>query len=607
MRSVIPLILVLLTFACSSGRPASSPPITVATPSPEPSQAPNESTRFKELVEKYFEATLELDPIQATGIGDNRYNDRLAVTISEDYRLKASEMDRWYLMQLGTLDTSKLSEQDRLSHNILTHYLRDDLRGFDFDTHLLPLNQFYNYASFFAQLGSGSSLHPFKSAKDYDDFLVRVSYFEKWVDTAVLNMRMGIEQGVVQPRILMERVVPQLEAHIVTRPEDSIFFRPIENMPAEISSPERDRLSAAYREAIVERIVPAYQKLLTFVKDEYLPKTRGTVGLTAISPVGKTWYAYLVESTTTTSLTPEEIHEIGLSEVTRIHKEIEEVKKQVGFKGDLPAFFKFMQTDPRFVFKSQNDLLERYKETKARIDASTSQLFDLRPEVDYEIRPVETFREKSASSGSYSAGTPDGSRAGVFYVNTYDLKARPNYAMEALSLHEGSPGHHFQISIQQGLKDLPRFRRFGQYTAYVEGWGLYAESLGRELGVYTDPYQYYGKLDAELWRAIRLVLDTGMHAKGWTREQAIEYGLKNSSQGTTRVTAEVERFIAIPSQALAYKIGQLKISELRLRAEKALGTEFDMKAFHRRVLEDGAVPLAVLEAKIDSWIEQESR
>jgi len=557
--------------------------------------------RLNGVLERYFEESLELNPVLATSIGDNRYNDRFPVTISDEYRAKNRSIAERYLAEASRIDSSILLPQNRLSQEIFIRNLRNTLEGYKYPSYLIPLNQFFSTASSFAQLGSGTGLHPFKTVKDYDDFLSRVSGFEEWVDTAISRMRQGIAAGVVQPRILMERTLPQLEAHVVSDVKTSLFYKPVQNFPSTFSDAEKRRLTADYERAIRERIVPAYSRLHNFVRDEYLPKTRSTVGLSA-QPGGRAWYAYLVESTTTTKLTPDEIHEIGLREVARIHSEMEKVKREVGFQGDLQAFFEHLETDPRFYFTDREDLLAGYRDIKRRVDSLTPRLFDIIPRQDYEVRPVEPFREKSAAGGSYTSATPDGSRPGIFYANTYDMKARPKYAMEALSLHEGAPGHHFQISIQQSLEKLPRFRRFGGYTAYVEGWGLYAESLGKELGVYIDPYQFYGKLDAELWRAIRLVLDTGIHHKGWTREQAIDYALKNSSNGVTRTTSEVERFIAIPSQALAYKIGQLKITELRTRAEKALGPKFDVKAFHRQVLEDGALPLDVLEMKIDQWI-----
>lgn len=576
---------------------------TTTTSSTQP-QGETANERLTRVLEQYFEEALKLNPVLATSIGDNRYNDRLAVTISDSYRAENRSIAERYRAEVSGIQPGGLTEQNRLSREIFIRNLENTLEGYKYPSHLVPLNQFFSTPSSFAQLGSGTGIHPFKTVKDYDDFLARISGFEKWVDTAISRMREGVAAGVVQPRVLMERTLPQLEAHVVSDVKSSLFHKPIENFPVTFTDAEKQRLTGAYERAIRDRVVPAYSRLHRFVRDEYLPNTRSTVGLSA-QPNGRNWYSYLVEGTTTTKLTPDEIHETGLREVARIHSEMERVKKEVGFEGDLQAFFKYLETDPRFYFSDREDLLEGYRDIKRRVDALTPRLFDVIPKQDYEVRPVEPFREKSAAGGSYTAATPDGSRPGIFYANTYDMKSRPKYAMEALSLHEGAPGHHFQISIQQALEELPRFRRFGAYTAYIEGWGLYAESLGKELGVYTDPYQYYGKLDAELWRAIRLVLDTGIHHQGWSREQAIDYALLNSSNGETRTISEVERFIAIPSQALAYKIGQLKITELRQRAEKALGPKFNLKTFHREILEDGALPLDVLELKINRWIAEQ--
>jgi uncharacterized protein (DUF885 family) len=377
-------------------------------------------------------------------------------------------------------------------------------------------------------------------------------------------------------------------------------------MPAEFAAADRERLTAAYRAAITVKVVPTYRKLLGYMRDEYLPKCRTTVGLDAL-PDGAAWYAYNVRSVTTTDYAPAQIHDIGLAEVERIHAEMREVMRQVGFKGDQDAFSDFMQKDPRFFYDDAQKLIDGYVAIKRRVAPALPKLFERMPAADYEVRAVEPFREKSASNGSYQAATEDGSRPGIFYANTYELKARPIWAMEALSLHEGNPGHHFQISLQREQKNLPRFRRFGGYTAYVEGWGLYAESLGRELGMYEDPYQYFGMLEAELWRAIRLVVDTGLHSKGWTREQVLEYMDDMSSAAEARAVSETERYIAIPGQALAYKIGQLKIRELRSRAEGELGAGFDVRRFHSAVLDDGALPLDVLEAKIGRWIDEGER
>ena len=414
-------------------------------------------------------------------------------------------------------------------------------------------------------------------------------------------MREGIAKGVVQPKVLMERTLPQLDAIAVEKPEDSLFWGPLKCFPDAVPAADRERLTAAYRAAIGGKLLPAYRRLHDFLRDEYLPKGRDSYGMQGL-PDGEAWYAYNVREITTTDYTPAQIHAIGLAEVERIHGEMRKVMTQVGFEGSLQDFFKYAKNDPKFIWDSREALVAGYFDIKRRVDPQLPKLFGLLPKADYEVRAVEPFREKSAAGGSYQAASEDGSRPGVFYANTYDLKARSKWAMESLSLHEGNPGHHFQISIQREQKDLPAFRRFGGYTAYSEGWGLYAESLGKELGVYTDPMQYYGMLEAELWRSIRLVVDTGLHSKGWTRQQVLDYMEQNSSAAEAVRVSEAERFMAIPGQALAYKIGQLKIRELRTRAERELGAKFDIRAFHDEVLKDGALPLDVLEAKIDRWI-----
>jgi uncharacterized protein (DUF885 family) len=476
-----------------------------------------------------------------------------------------------------------------------------DVEGFKYPDHLQPIDQFYSPMNFFVQLGSGSSVHPFKTVKNYDDFLSRVDDFVIIVDQAIANMKVGMEKGIVQPRILMERVLPQLESQFAEKVEESTFYAPIKDMPADFSDADRERLTAAYRSAISEKVIPAYRRMHDFIRNEYLAAARDTVGLGAL-PGGEEWYAYQVRRRTTTDLTPAEIHQIGLDEVARIHREMQGVMDEVGFDGDLKAFFEFLNTDDQFYYDEPEQLIQGYRDMSAHIESLTPKLFSIFPKTGFEVRAVEPFREESASGGQYRSGTPDGSRPGVFFANTYDIKARPKWAMESLFLHEAIPGHHFQISIQQELEELPRFRRFDGFTAFTEGWGLYAESLGKELGVYTDPYQYFGALNAELWRAIRLVVDTGLHSKGWTRQQVLDYMYANSAVKEARAVSEAERYMAIAGQALAYKIGQLKIKELRERAEAELGEQFDVKGFHTAVIGEGALPLNMLDAKIDRWI-----
>ena len=579
-----------------------TPPATDSAPPAAAVDVRAEATRsLHALFDDYFEEQLKLRPLLATSIGDPRYNDRFVVSIAPEVIAQEERLERDYLARIGRIDRAVLSEQDQLSYDIFKSAREREIEGFRFPDELIPLNQFYLMPNTFAQLGSGNGMQPFRTVQDYDNFLKRVDGFVQWTDQAIVNMREGIRRGYVLPKILAERTLPQLQAHVVAKPEDSLYWGPIKGMPADFPAAERARLAAAYRGAIESKIVPAYRKLHDYLRDEYLPKTLSTDGMAGL-PDGKDWYAYNIRRITTTDYTPAQIHQIGLDEVQRIHAEMEKVMSRVGLMGTRDEFFTHLNTDPQFFWGSREDLIAGYLAIKRKVDPQLPKLFEILPQADYEVRAVEPFRERSASGGSYQAASEDGTRPGIFYANAYDLRARPKWAMEALSLHEGNPGHHFQITVQREQKALPKFRRFGGYTAYSEGWGLYAESLGPDLGLYQDPYQYFGRLEGELWRAIRLVVDTGLHSQGWTREQVLEYMDANSSAAEARRVSEAERYMAIPGQALAYKIGQLKISELRVRAEQALGPKFDVRKFHTAVLVDGALPLDVLEAKIERWI-----
>ena len=602
MTRMLPIIVVAAALTgCSDPQPADPPasPAGGAAAVGSVAQAPAEA--LNALYEAYFEELLALYPLLATSIGDDRYNDQYPNTLSPEFRERSRGFHERYLREALNIGGDGLTGEDRVSFDVFVRARRDALAEMEFPDWMIPINQFRNAANSFARLGSGGSSQPFETVADYDNFLSRISGFSEWSAQAIENMRMGIEAGVVQPRILMEKALPQLAAHVEEDPEASMFWRPVAAMPDTFPAAERTRLSEAYRKAITTQVVPAYRALHDFVRDAYLPASRETVGMLAL-PDGRAWYAQLVREYTTTDLSPGEIHEIGLAEVERIHREMRAVMDRVGFEGELSEFFTFMNTDPQFYFDRQEDLLSGYEALRARVDAGVAPLFTLTPEAGYEIRPVEPFREKSAAGGSYQRPSADGSRPGIFYVNTYDLSARPSWAMESLFLHEAVPGHHFQIAINQELQGLPAFRRFSFYTAYTEGWALYAESLGKAMGVYEDPYQYFGKLNAELWRAVRLVVDTGLHEKGWSRQQVLDFMYANSAVSEARAVAEAERYMAIPGQALSYKIGQLKIQQLRDRAESALGEEFDIREFHARVLESGALPLDVLEGEVERWM-----
>lgn len=576
--------------AAGSAAPAASQALTVTT-----------AAELDALYAEYWEESLKLNPINATFIGDKRYNDQLPNFFSADYRKQTGESNRRWLQRLQALDVSKVEGQARLSYDILVESLQEQIAGEAFPDWQQPINQFFSVPNYIVMLGSGSSAQPFKTVKDYDDWLARAGKVPALFEQAIANMREGVKSGVVQPKLLMQKVLPQLDGVVSDDPQKTPFWGPITNLPADFSDADKKRLTEAYTAMINQQLVPAFRGLRTYVADEYIPVARETHGLGAL-PNGAEWYAHLAKTTTTTNLTPAEIHQIGLDEVARLRTELEQVQKEVGFEGDLQAFFKYMSTDPKFTFKSEDAILKDYRDLEAKVDQKIPELFSLMPKAAFEIRPVEAFRAASEAAGSYMSPSEDGTRPGIFYLNTYDLPARKRWARDSLYLHEAIPGHHFQLALQQELKDVPAFRRFGGQTAYIEGWGLYAESLGKELGVYADPAQRFGQLSAEIWRAIRLVVDTGLHSKGWTREQVLEYMHDNSGLSETDAVAEAERYMAIPGQALAYKIGQLKITELRNRAQKELGDKFDIREFHAQVLGDGSLPLAVLEAKIDRWI-----
>lgn len=569
--------------------------------------AADRAAQLDALYAEFWEENLKLNPTLATQAGDPRYNGELPNSLAPDYEEKLREFHSRYLAKARAIGADGLTGQDRLSYEIFTLNRESALEDFKFPRRLMPINQFYNLANSFAQLGSGKGSQPFASVKDYDDWVSRASKFPTLVDQAIVNMREGVKRGLVPPRVLIEKVLPQLDANIVDDPEKSIFWGPVENMPASFTDADRERLDKAYRALITTQLMPAYRRLRTYIADEYLPKTRDTFGMGAL-PDGAAWYEHQVRDNTMRSMTPAKVHQIGLDEVARIQQEMRQVAKDLGYTKsvktlpELKAFFDWMKARDDQYFGSRDELLKAYQDFDRNVAPILSKYFNLMPKAPYEVRLVEPFREQSASAGQYQGPSLDGKRPGIFYVNAYDLKARPISALAALSLHEAAPGHHFQIALQRELKDLPMFRRFSRDTAYIEGWGLYAEYLGHEMGIYQDPVQRYGALDAELWRAIRLVTDTGMHFKGWTRQQTLDYMYANSPAEPTRAVSEAERFAAIPGQALAYKIGQLKIIELRKRAEQALGQKFDVRAYHDEVLKDGAVPLDVLEAKIERWI-----
>ena len=561
------------------------------------------------LFSDYDERWLELNPALATLRGDHRYNDRLGNPISPEHIARTELLVRESLESLAEFDPAILGHEDRVSYEVFRFERELELDGIEKgiagNTALLPVDQLGSFPIYLAMFGSGTMVQPFRSVEDYENWIKRSGEFSAWVDQAIKNMQRGANRRIVLPQVVAERTIPVLAGHIVTNVERSVFYKPIAKMPDTISAHDANRLESLYRDHISTVLVPAYKKLHDFLVVEYLPRTRPTVGLGAL-PGGPAWYAYLVKQHTTSNHSPSEIHEIGRKRLIELAREMEEIKRQVGFEGTLAGFFVELRTNPMFYCDESEDLVAMYEGVRDRVGPHLPQLFNVMPKTDYLIREVESFRAPSAPAAQYIPGTPDGTRPGVFYVNTFKLDERPKFEVEAISLHEAAPGHHFQISISQEIEGMPAFRRFSMgptSNAYVEGWGLYAESLGEELGMYKDPYQRMGLLAADALRCGRLVVDTGLHAFGWTREKAIEEMKKATPLSEQDITAEIERYIAWPGQALGYKIGQLKIRELRTRSEQALGDEFDVRGFHDVVLKLGAVPLVVLEREVDQWLQ----
>lgn len=553
------------------------------------------------LFENYHEERLKLFPLEATSEGDNRYNDILQNDISQSYKRDLKDFFSRYKAELNYFDRNNLSKKDQLSYDVLNWECDINLEGLQFPFELMPINQMSSMPLTIGQLASGQSIQPFNTVKDYEDWLRRLDSFTVWCDTAIVNMRKGMENGYVLPKVLIEKTIPQLAAFTHKPVRDHLFYNPVLYFPQEISEEDKERLEYEYRMMILNKIIPAFSRLHDFIKNEYLPAGRTSTGIDAI-PNGEAMYKHLIRYYTTTDLTADEIFQIGESEVARISSEMENVKEQVGFKGDLKAFFNYTRTKKELMpFTEPEQVLAHFEEIHERMEPHIGKLFDLTPKTPFEIRRTEAFREVSASA-EYIPGTRDGSRPGVFYVPIPNVREYNLLSDEDLFLHEAIPGHHYQISLQQENEELPEFRRTLWYSAYGEGWALYSESLGPELGLYKDPYQYFGMLSAEMHRAIRLVVDVGMHTKGWTREQAIQYSLDHEAESENSIIAEIERYMAWPAQALSYKIGQLKILELRRKAENTLGNNFDIREFHNQILESGVLPIKVLEDKIDEWI-----
>ncbi len=562
----------------------------------------NTSVDFNKMLDNYYQEGLKLNPLIATFSGDNRFNANFPNFLSDDYISEAKNYYTNYKEQASSFEDSTLSETEKMSKDVILWECDINLEALSFKKDLyLPIDQMWSINLLMGQLASGSSAQPFKTVEDYNNWLQRVDGFVLWLQTAEIRMKEGMAAGYVLPKSLIIKVAPQLKAMTEPNIEQNLFYSPVKNFPESFSDQDKKQLSEAYSTMVSEKIIPTYKSLHDFIAGDYLNAGRTTTGITDI-PEGEAYYKHQIKKYTTTNMTADEIHQLGLGEVARISSEMEKVKQQIGFKGDLKAFFNNVRTNKELMpYKDPQEVIDNFYAIYDTMKPKLEELFDNKPKTAFEVKQTEKFRENSASA-QYNPGSLDGTRAGIFYVPIPDASAYNVYSDESLFLHEAIPGHHYQVSLTQENEALPMFRKTLFYSGYGEGWALYCESLGKELGLYTDPYQYFGMLGAEMHRAIRLVVDTGMHSKGWTREQAIAYCLENEAEPEAGIISEIERYMANPGQALAYKIGQLKILELRSKAKNELGDKFKIGEFHNRVLETGCVPLNLLENKINSWI-----
>jgi uncharacterized protein (DUF885 family) len=568
-------------------------------------EATKANKQFAAMCEQFYQESLKINPLAATYIGDDRYNDLLANDGSATYLKEYKTFNERYLDSLKAYDRESLDANDKLSLDYLKDQLDITLEGFKYHSEYLPFNQMFALPLTIGQLGSGTGAQPFKTVKNYEDWLKRAAAFSVWADTAIANFRKGEAAGIVLPKALVVKMIPQMLAMVVSDPKTSLFYGPINLIPKTFSDDEQQQLTQDYLKVISTVIIPTYKRLGDFLQKEYLPKARTTSGYSAM-PGGAEWYAYLVRQQTTTNKTPEEVYQTGLKEVSRIKLEMDSIKTLVDFKGDLKAFFEYMKTDKKFMpYKNAREILDAFENIHQRMKPNLKKMFEKEPKTPFEIRQTEAFRAASASA-EYNSGSADGKRPGIFYVPILDAKTfNTTSGMESLFLHEAIPGHHYQISLTQENSLLPNFRRFGGHNAYVEGWALYCESLGKELGLYQDPYQHMGALGDEMHRAIRLVVDVAIHTKNMSREEAIKYMTDNEAISSEGATAEIERYMGIPGQALGYKTGAMKIRELRARYMTQLGAKFNLASFHTEVLKDGSLPLSVFESKMDLWADRQ--
>lgn len=591
MKKVLILLSISLSIlACKQNNPKRDNPKEVAV-----------NKAFDSLLKQYYEDNLKLHPLDATFSGDHRYNHLLPNPLSEEFQTKELAFYEDYLKKAQSFKDEELTKDQQLSKDILVWECTTNIEKRAYNEDLMPINQFWSLQLTIGQLASGASAQPFNTPKDYKDWYMRLESYVDWLASAEAKMKEGIEKGFVLPKSLIKKVLPQLKALTTTNLDEHLFFQPIKNLPEDFSDVDKNSLTKGYENLLLTKIIPAYTQLYHFMSTDYLNAGRESCGIYDI-PGGKAYYQFLIKEYTTTSMSAEEIHKLGLEEVERITKAMEKIKENVGFKGDLKAFFNYVRTNKDLMpFDDPKQVIDNFNNIKEKMQPQLNKLFNVKPKTPFEVRRTEAFREASASA-EYNPGSIDGTRPGIFYVPIPDVTQYNTFSDESLFLHEAIPGHHYQISLQQENENIPDFRKTLFYSAFGEGWALYCESLGKELGLYTDPYQYFGMLSAEMHRAIRLVVDTGIHAKGWTREEAIQYSLAHEAESEASITAEIERYMAIPGQALSYKIGQLKILELKDKAQKELGNNFDIAEFHSQILESGNMPLALLETKINDWI-----
>jgi len=559
------------------------------------------SLEIAQVFENYYQESLKLYPLQATSQGDLRYNDFLPNDLSDEFRKKEKEFYTFYKSQLNNFPDHTLNENDLLSKKVLLWECDLSLKRLTFNEQYTPINQMWTLQLTIGQYAAGLSAQPFKTVKDYNNWLKRIDDYLIWLETAEERMRQGIKNEIVLPKSLIKKVIPQLKTILNPDLNQNLFFSPARQFPESFSDKDKSILTEKYTEMVLNKIIPAYKKLSDFMSDQYLDAGRSSSGISAFED-GSDYYNYSIKLYTTTELTADEIHNIGLKEVAKISSEMEKIKTKVGFNGDLKSFFNHVrELDELIPFNEPQEVIDNFNKIHEKMTPQVNKLFGLQPKTPFEVRRTESFREASASA-EYNPGSLDGTRPGIFYVPIPNIKEYNYFSDEDLFLHEAIPGHHYQISLQQENTSLPSFRKSLWYSSYGEGWALYSESLGEELGLYDDPYQYFGMLSAEMHRAIRLVVDTGLHTKGWSREKAIQYSLDNEAESEAGITSEIERYMANPGQALSYKIGQLKIRELRSNAEQKLGDKFDIKMFHEKVLESGCIPLQLLEEKINKWV-----